>query len=355
MTLHFLNLVGSLSTWRNRLQLLICHQFGSLRISEMFDIIVEFPDSKPAISDLKECIEQTGQRQQLICSLKESFDLRLLHAGANTPDIITQYVSAIKVLRLLDRSGAVLEQSCQPVRQYLKQREDTVRCIVSNLTDNSNHDLSNELLHSCPMPIEESDDSDYDDAENWVPDPVDADPEMSKKRKTSDIISLLVNIYGSKDLFIAEYQTLLADRLLTSLSYDTDREARNLELLKLRFGETSLQYCEVMLKDVSDSRRTNNLVHEQTTLETRVDAMVVSEVFWPTLKNEKFKLPEPVSRALNSYSEGFTNLKANRTLEWKEKLGLVELTLDLADREIELNVTPAQATVILAFQDQSML
>jgi anaphase-promoting complex subunit 2 len=108
-----------------------------------------------------------------------------------------------------------------------------------------------------------------------------------------------------------------------------------------------------MLKDVSDSRRTNNLVHEQTTLETRVDAMVVSEVFWPTLKNEKFKLPEPVSRALNSYSEGFTNLKANRTLEWKEKLGLVELTLDLADREIELNVTPAQATVILAFQDQS--
>lgn len=37
-------------------------------------------------------------------------------------------------------------------------------------------------------------------------------------------VSLLVNVYGSKDLFVAEYQSLLADRLLMSLSYDIDKE-----------------------------------------------------------------------------------------------------------------------------------
>ena len=31
-------------------------------------------------------------------------------------------------------------------------------------------------MQSDPVLIEGSDDSDYDDAENWLPDPVDADP-----------------------------------------------------------------------------------------------------------------------------------------------------------------------------------
>lgn len=32
-------------------------------------------------------------------------------------------------------------------------------------------------------------------------------------------------------------------------------QTRNVEILKLRFGEAALQLCDVMLKDVADSRR----------------------------------------------------------------------------------------------------
>jgi anaphase-promoting complex subunit 2 len=56
----------------------------------------------------------------------------------------------------------------------------------------------------------------------------------SKSRRTSDIISMLVNVYGSKELFVNEYRTLLADRLLSQFSYNTEKEIRYLELLKLR-------------------------------------------------------------------------------------------------------------------------
>ena len=38
------------------------------------------------------------------------------------------------------------------------------------------------------------------------------------------IYSLLVNIYGSREVFVSEYRNLLADRLLQSLAYDTSRE-----------------------------------------------------------------------------------------------------------------------------------
>ena len=37
----------------------------------------------------------------------------------------------------------------------------------------------------------------------------------SKRRKEQDIISTLVNVYGSQELFVSEYRTLLADRLLS--------------------------------------------------------------------------------------------------------------------------------------------
>ena len=41
---------------------------------------------------------------------------------------------------------------------------------------------------------------------------------------------------------------MLADRLMSKTDYDTDRDLHTLELLKLRFGESNLHQCEIMLK-----------------------------------------------------------------------------------------------------------
>ena len=38
------------------------------------------------------------------------------------------------------------------------------------------------------------------------------------------LFSILVNIYGSQEMFVIEYRNLLADRLLQSLNYDTTKE-----------------------------------------------------------------------------------------------------------------------------------
>lgn len=60
-------------------------------------------------------------------------NLTCAHArtGANTSDIITQYISTIRSLRLLDPSGVTLEAVGGDIRAYLSERPDTVRCIVS--------------------------------------------------------------------------------------------------------------------------------------------------------------------------------------------------------------------------------
>jgi len=62
----------------------------------------------------------------------------------------------------------------------------------------------------------------YSDPE-WNPEPIDAGPDF-RASKSSDIISTIVSIYDTKDLFIKELQVLLAQRLLAIKDGNIDRE-----------------------------------------------------------------------------------------------------------------------------------
>ena len=62
--------------------------------------------------------------------------------------------------------------------------------------------------------------------------------------------------------------------------HETTQEVKNLELLKLRFGDALLHHCEIMLRDVEDSTRLN---HRAPCDYLRVT--VISQVFWPELSN----------------------------------------------------------------------
>jgi anaphase-promoting complex subunit 2 len=78
---------------------------GQLRISEMFDIVVDYPDSLPACRDTAECLRHTNLRRAFVTQFRRAVQQRLLHAGAATTGIIHQYVSSIRALRGVDPSG----------------------------------------------------------------------------------------------------------------------------------------------------------------------------------------------------------------------------------------------------------
>lgn len=169
---------------------------------------------------------------------------------------------------------------------------------------------------------------------------------------------MLVNVYGSKELFVNEYRTLLADRLLSQFSCDTEKEIRYLELLKLRFGDSQLHYCEVMLKDIADSKRINHHIKQDVRYfeeQFPISAMIVSAQFWPPFKDEKLELHPTVMAQMMQYTNGFEALKGNRSLVWKSHLGAVDLEIGLPDRVLNLTVTPVHATILMHFQDKSKL
>ena len=59
-----------------------------------------------------------------------------------------------------------------------RNRDDTVRSIVSSLIEDSNSELLDELVKTQPVPLDDSyaSDDQTDDWQSWQPDPVDAIP-----------------------------------------------------------------------------------------------------------------------------------------------------------------------------------
>ncbi|CAH8611081.1 unnamed protein product [Schistosoma intercalatum] len=273
---------------------------------DMFSLVIEYPDSVAALMDLGKCLDNLPIRQDLITHLTEEVQQRLLHPGVHTEQILAAYNYLVRALRLIDSTFLVQDIVCKPVSACLRQREDAVRCIVDKLisgpeTDGEDDEikaeaytdttteLHQELLLPKPLEVEPLDGGEDSDADvvyedppfdsdihsansdkhfllesDWKPDPIEALCQRGSWRRKLDLLSMLVSIYGSKKAFLVEYKQLLSQRLLRQRSFHTARELRNLELLKLRFGEQNLHECEVMLKDIRDSKRIANLVSEAT-------------------------------------------------------------------------------------------
>ena len=238
-----------LLNYKKQLSHFMYTNYAHIRIKRLFDIIIDFPDSKNSIEDLKVCLSKTNLRSHVVKTLKNSIEQRLLHPGVNTSDILTAYVAAIKALLCLDPTGIMMENICEPLRKYLRNRDDTVKCIVSNLTEDC--DSSNDIMEEFCKDLYSNDQGQpdiiidstiaapfvYDSTKTWQmwqPDPADAvNVNNDYPGSKSNIISMLVNIYGSKDLFVNEYKTLLGDRLLSNYTFNMEKEIRNLELLKV--------------------------------------------------------------------------------------------------------------------------
>ena len=246
------------SDWCSRLDFAVSECYCLVRFGEVFELIAEYPDSHPAVMELKNVLEITKMHQAMAIALKGALIKRLNHPGANTSQIIDVYINTIKAFRVIDPSDRLLQVVAEPVRSYLRQRQNTVRCIITSLTDSEvGGDLYEELRRQDARPLEHGE-VDPDDEEespdmNWMP-----PPPISKERgdflatgtkgTSGDILSMLVSIYGSKDLFVNEFRLMLADKLLGNLTFDTDQEVHTLELLKLRFGDISMRSCEIMIK-----------------------------------------------------------------------------------------------------------
>lgn len=120
-----------------------------------------------------------------------------------------------------------------------------------------------------------------------------------------------------------------------------------------------------MLKDISESKRINANILEQLRKKSvdrigsfeinpnSLRTMILSEQFWPKLRDEEIEMPAELAKIQQAFKSSYETFKGNRTLIWKNNLGLVNLEIELDDKQkLEFSVTPAQAAVIVKFQEK---
>lgn len=351
--------------------------YCSIRSSEIFDIIADYPDSLPAVMDLHKALSKAQKVSTIVRALKQSFRNRLLHPGAQTGQVLQMYINTIKVMRAFDPSDSLLDTAAEEVRAYLRGRSDTVRCIMTSLMDDqAESDLYEELQRHDAIPLDQAQyDSDDDDEPpdlNWNPAPSKYYQRISGVMgnravdKNADLLAMMVRIYGSNDLFVDEYRLMLADKLLASTDFDTEKDIHNLELLKLRFGEMSMRQCEIMIKDMEDSKRITSNIHYM--LKTRrnndsmddredvVDVAIISHIFWPPLQKEAMKYHPKIQDKLDEFSNEYAKYKKPRRLVWFQHIGQVQLELEVIEEDGEISTkeftcSPLHATLISHFED----
>lgn len=382
---------------------------AALRISELFDVVLQWPASKGALDDLKASVTTPERRRQLTDSFSAALQKRLLHPARSTLDILRVYISMIRTFHALDHSKVLLSRVVPSLQLYLIQREDAVRIVVTGLLASPEEVEEAQKATSSPKELRsdpgaggklvelamllndpdqqrraEIDDEDLDwDDMNWVPDPVDAGVNY-KRPRSEDVIGTLISTLGAEDVFIKEFQAIIADNLLSTQT-DFTQEQRVLDLLKKRFGESALQNCEVMIKDIFDSRKVDSMIrmvelgkpalaprvfgtpapttpHVDASQQLDMDeeeqgllpyqARILSRLYWPNIVQETFTLPRPVVEQQARYGRGYECLKSARKLTWLHQLGQATVELDLEDRSVNVECRTFEAAVIYAFQDE---
>jgi anaphase-promoting complex subunit 2 len=175
-----------------------------------------------------------------------------------------------------------------------------------------------------------------------------------------DLVTVLVNLYGSQEAFITEYQNMLAEKLMSAKDYNIDEEIKNLEQLKIRFGESALQTCNIIVKDVKDSRRTDNLIHKEPKTVTtellspdNLHCLEVSKGYWPiNYDSSSHGIPESLKPVFDDYATKFTKTKAMRKIQFHYNLGYVNLSLSFDNGEFTFKCLPIHAILISCFADK---
>ncbi|GAC98995.1 hypothetical protein PHSY_006592 [Pseudozyma hubeiensis SY62] len=431
--------------WKSRLDYQLDKALCLTRAGQLFDLVALYPESSAALEDLRLSLQNADQRLRVAKTFSESLHMRLLHPGAHTRDIIQMYVHLVRSLREMDPTGVVLSRVVSPLRRYLRARKDTVLVIVASmLGDDPDFTLLKDELERADQEEQQqeeqvetkrkrrprrslqthaaasagtnggkrshkrrgahprraasssyasdsdaSSEEDWDDP-SWVPKPVEAGSGY-RMSTSKDIISMLTSIFDDRSGFIAALEKSMADQLVQVKGYKAMKEYRNNMILKKRFGEKNMGKCDVMLGDVTESRRVDSEVHQRRRqaavpapstsavegMISKLHPLIVSRQFWPepTIKPgtgaaagpnaatavaggagapagtpgsvAEFTLPPLFRHAQEEYGKTFCQTKAMRKLHWLNHLGTVELDVELDSGEnISVECSLIQASTL---------
>ena len=380
--------------YKNQFINLLKEKFVSFKIDNFFEIITKFPESKPTLIDIKICIS-SFDKNVFINRIKEQLKKRLLYPGVSTRIIIEIFIRIIKIMRIIDSSNNyMLELLSQPIKEYLLNRKDTMQWIITAIISEEDVNMIEDMSKAYVKNIQ-SKDYDYlssdDEPENWEPINLKGikynDKYISNDFKNTkiDIVSILVNVFGSPEKFMEQYKRMLIERKITDNNFEIEQEIKNLELLKLKFGENLLTNCEIIIQHIKESKKINNKIFKDPSF----TCQIINSNYWPFIKSNHFDLSSiddnnkdknendknnninniintnsnekkpydefliKFNKKLKKYQKLYSDNKFSRKIEFYTNLGYCHLTLTFSNGNFEFVVSPLSYLIIQFFDEEN--
>lgn len=86
-----------------------------------------------------------------------------------------------------------------------------------------------------------------------------------------------------------------------------------------------------------------------------ISSLIISAQFWPSFNKESLQLPEEIENEFKKFTKAYESYKGNRTLNWRNVTGRVNIVIEIGSRTMEMTVPPTQAVIIYHFQHKSII
>lgn len=332
------------------------NELVSLRLSQIFHIVLNYPKSEVSLLELHTCLNYKAltatstnlefQRNKLVEDFLINCEKHSLNSGVNTTNLIKIYIRIIKSFLIIDPKGVLLDKVIRPIRKYLKTRDDIIQKLVMGLVDDTSNnplfELNKELSKLGESLVRIKDDYDL----NWVPDPIDALADF-KKYKINDIIESLVSIFDNKEIFISEFTKLFGSKLIKinelNDQYIADNELSKvlklIKLLKIRFGKNEFFNLDIMILDILNTKK----------LYANFKCLVISHLYWSDILEDpgEWKVHPQLIQQFHNYNEQFMEINYNRYLRLLPNFSKVKLRLNGQ----EMVVSVDKASIIYCFHE----
>lgn len=330
---------------------IILESFINNRFSNLFDMIILFPDSQPAVQELASLLPGTLEQHSLsrfVEGAVRSCREKLLTPAMSTETIIGQFINGIPVFRALDHTGLLLDRTAEAARNYLLAHRDqeiapTVYKLFCLLCDEAEPPASN---NDRQIRFDSPDDSylDYlmmmtnDADDHWLPDPPAAgNCPVRLSSRSWDHWSILANFSSAEQLLTVIHNSI-AQLIVAGHTPSTKILKRISQVASRLLGKQVCSRLLVMLHDAQQSVE----------CEPGYAPLVISAPYWPRMIGME-ETPASRMRKIDGFPDlsgvetVFAKKKPHRRLLWLVELSCVDLDIVIDEVTYALNAVPFSA------------
>ena len=301
-------------------------------------------------------------------SLSNSICKEFLHIGNSTEKILFGIMKIIPLVRSLDPSGFVIDLCLKEVNLYLKQnRKDLDLALLNFIIKNLNNEFSIKEIGDKSINLFALD---YDkliskSKETWKPDPNFIKTFIDPEIRTGNPINLLISLLSSSTSLSEIYQKRIAKQLL-QIKYkeEVDSIVKEVEIMKLKCGDSFVSSIGIMINDILESRKFNEIINLKTngiSADSSVseplvmlsnnpsldlNVIVISHRYWPDFSSKVLEHPEFLNEKLNTISSIYSKKFNDKKVVWRPHLDAVEIELEFLNGSFTFKC-PSEAAILI--------